>query len=496
VACLFKGIFAHSTPAILGFLPITQLVTVCCLFTRSPSEQSPAVSSIVRPLPSPGLARWHIAAIASVVLHAGLAGSLQQGWLSLGSGAASLGAGDASGEMFVPLVLGSQGTSPTLAQTPPPAIAPELLARATQPPEVPKGQQDPAFEPVAPESVLDDKPEELDDEPAQEPEVVLGIDDGSKDAKDWLGAAQATPHSAPLSTVNQPAWSIAPGLPVPLANEASTPQSGSATGVETSAKQSAQQSAQQAADQAAKSSPAPTPSQLQSPSEALSQSQPLQPALSKLQAEPKPTPQPAPEDELGKPRDPIAAETAAETSPTQAVDASLANLVDGSNTAQSPGQPAVPTETINPEDGSTSTPAQKRPSTDAQAKGGGTTGLTQGDKSDAESVATSTIPSLTFKPGTPLAAEGVRIRTVAPKFSITTRVAARPRNPLLELTFNREGKVIAGKFVEGRTSGYEDIDGPILDACMRWTATGKKLQELTAGDPRATLTVRITYLLQ
>jgi hypothetical protein len=56
--------------------------------------------------------------------------------------------------------------------------------------------------------------------------------------------------------------------------------------------------------------------------------------------------------------------------------------------------------------------------------------------------------------------------------------------------------VIAGKFVEGRTSGYEDIDGPILDACMRWTATGKKLQELTAGDPRATLTVRITYLLQ
>jgi hypothetical protein len=105
------------------------------------------------------------------------------------------------------------------------------------------------------------------------------------------------------------------------------------------------------------------------------------------------------------------------------------------------------------------------------------------------------VPNVNFRPGTPLAAKGVRIVTRTPRFSITARVASNPRNPTLELTFNREGRVIAGKFVEGQTSGYDDIDGPILDAAMRWTATGKKLAEVLGDDPKATFTIRITYLL-
>jgi hypothetical protein len=178
--------------------------------------------------------------------------------------------------------------------------------------------------------------------------------------------------------------------------------------------------------------------------------------------------------------------------------------------ADQPPKPAVPTDAsfvAQPTNPLVSTAAQQAadaaapnasPTTKSNAptQGGGSTGNRPGEKSDAESIATSTVPSLNFRPGTPLAGEGVRVRTVAPKFSITSRVASRPRNPVLELTFSREGKVVAGKFVEGRTSGYEDIDGPILDAAMRWTATGKKLQELTASDPKATFVVRITYLLQ
>lgn len=118
-----------------------------------------------------------------------------------------------------------------------------------------------------------------------------------------------------------------------------------------------------------------------------------------------------------------------------------------------------------------------------------------GKKSDAESPASSREISTKFRPGTPIAHEGIRIRPKLPRYTMTTRAMSRPSNPLVIIKFNRAGKVVKAEFAPGKTTGSPDWDGPLLASLYEWTATGKKLQELPTDDPNAVLVLKLDYIL-
>lgn len=115
---------------------------------------------------------------------------------------------------------------------------------------------------------------------------------------------------------------------------------------------------------------------------------------------------------------------------------------------------------------------------------------------DRQSDATSREQPLEVKPGRPLAGRGLDIRTVRPTWPITVTLLAIPRNPLVEITFGRTGRVLRASYVFGQDTGYSDVDGPLLDAVYRWTATGKALAELPPDDPDAGVTLRIRILIR
>ena len=162
----------------------------------------------------------------------------------------------------------------------------------------------------------------------------------------------------------------------------------------------------------------------------------------------------------------------------------------GALAAQAPADARAATPVASPPTSPAATTPEKMAT---HARSAGT--LT-GSISDAESVAASAQESLTFKPGTPLAGKGVRVATSVPKFSISTRVALRPKSPVVVVQFARDGSVKRAFFAPGQDSGVPQIDGPILDAVYRWSASGKALQELPIDDPLAVATFRVQWLLQ
>lgn len=116
--------------------------------------------------------------------------------------------------------------------------------------------------------------------------------------------------------------------------------------------------------------------------------------------------------------------------------------------------------------------------------------------SEKESDATSLERTAEWHPGRPPAVEGLEITTVRPRWTVTTRLAAVPRNPVVVMEFRKNGTIARARFLPGQDTGYRDVDGPLLDALYRWTARGKALDELAADDPEAvvSLTMRIVLI--
>lgn len=115
-------------------------------------------------------------------------------------------------------------------------------------------------------------------------------------------------------------------------------------------------------------------------------------------------------------------------------------------------------------------------------------------QSDSEADAASRQKPIEVVLGRPAAGEGLRIITKRPKrnpFSLLTRVTAMPRNPVIEVLFDRNGRVVDAKVTQ--SSGVADVDGPVLAAVYSWTAEGRRLAEL-GRDER--LTVVVTILLR
>lgn len=120
---------------------------------------------------------------------------------------------------------------------------------------------------------------------------------------------------------------------------------------------------------------------------------------------------------------------------------------------------------------------------------------TPGVRADDESVARSATDPIVVRPGKPVARKGLNIKTSYARFSPSTIVLSRPRNPLVRLTFGRDGKMRRAEFVDGETTGSLDADKTLLDSLHRWSASGKDLERLPVNDPDAgvTLTFRIVF---
>ena len=117
--------------------------------------------------------------------------------------------------------------------------------------------------------------------------------------------------------------------------------------------------------------------------------------------------------------------------------------------------------------------------------------------SDRETDASTTIRVETADLGQPISAQGLRIETTRPDFSGKARATLRPRHPLVEVTFGRDGRVTLVEIVQ--TSGHaDDVDEPILTAVYNWRATGEAIEALKRvkpGQGPATVSVRIRIRL-
>ncbi len=91
-------------------------------------------------------------------------------------------------------------------------------------------------------------------------------------------------------------------------------------------------------------------------------------------------------------------------------------------------------------------------------------------KTDSESPAVSRIEGLEIQPGAVYSVQGVKLTTVVPRFSLVAKRTTAPRNPIVRLTFDAGGKVIRADVL--RSSGYDNVDGPILNSLYKWTAEG------------------------
>lgn len=115
-------------------------------------------------------------------------------------------------------------------------------------------------------------------------------------------------------------------------------------------------------------------------------------------------------------------------------------------------------------------------------------------ENDKDSDASSIVKAADYRNGKVQAGEGLDIKTLRPEFSKYTKVTAVPRNPIVEIWFDRTGKAVNVELLQ--SSGYKDVDQPVLNAVWGWTAKGKVLDELPKRKPRAVVKLQITMLLR
>ncbi len=133
-----------------------------------------------------------------------------------------------------------------------------------------------------------------------------------------------------------------------------------------------------------------------------------------------------------------------------------------------PSSPPTPTESASSESppAEASEPQPQRPSDPTAAP-----------RDEREAPPVSELTGLEVQPGEVIAAAGVRINTVAARFSVIARMTAVPVNPKARITFDhRTGKVIKAELT--RSSSYPNIDGPVLSSLYKWTAEGANFDRL------------------
>ncbi len=172
----------------------------------------------------------------------------------------------------------------------------------------------------------------------------------------------------------------------------------------------------------------------------------------------------------------------------------------------------------DPSDGTTAAPAETaakqtsrptdqpaspdRPPSDAQAVSvarpatqppGGGVPAEPATPDEREADAVSTIEADLDQIGSDLSAAGLRIVTAKPRLFHITAITQRPRNPVCVIHFGRNGVPTLVALDPG--TGSASIDQALLDVIYaKWRAKGPQLEGLDAGNPQATLEVRVRIL--
>lgn len=345
---------------------------------------------------------------------------------------------------------------------------------------------------------------------AQPPEPIRpGIERSNHVTINWLGFADPTPHSAPPAPVDQPELSpLESGDPLAIEVEPIDPSPSETEPVQIEPAESEPIETEPTETEPVEPEPIqPKPAEAVAPESTPEPS--AEPAIlpepDAAEATPPasvdaPTPPPSP-----PPSAPVLAFRGElpEVSPQQVfrslqqaaaeagsllsrLDAQLEAQVQARREArlqaQREARPDTPTEQT------ASAPPPPAPNPAGQAR--------DAIQSPKESSAVATEQVFDVVPGRPAAAQGLDITTVAPRWTITTRLLALPRNPVVRIEFQKSGAVARASFLPGRATGYPDVDGPLMDAIYAWRAKGKALEALPANSPEHTvpLTLRIVLV--
>lgn len=142
---------------------------------------------------------------------------------------------------------------------------------------------------------------------------------------------------------------------------------------------------------------------------------------------------------------------------------------------------AAPGTAAPPKSGSGASPSVAKP----RATAGGRPlppGSRPGEKANKVSDAVALKGAIKVSPGRPAAGQGLEIDTVRPEWGKTVQMLAVPRNPVVAVTFKKDGTVKEAEFWRGMSTGWDAVDEPLLNAIFAWTAKGKKLDDLPPDD--------------
>lgn len=160
--------------------------------------------------------------------------------------------------------------------------------------------------------------------------------------------------------------------------------------------------------------------------------------------------------------------------------------------SSAPGQDAQTAAPVSP-------PAERPTPASPPAAGGGAPAPASGSRpalrSESDASASALVAPIAVQPGKVIAAHGLRIRTVRPRFSTTTLITASPRDATVRLTFRKNGTVRKVEFLPGGNTGFPDVDRPLVDALYSWTAKGSDLEKLPPG-PEASLALEFKILMR
>lgn len=140
-----------------------------------------------------------------------------------------------------------------------------------------------------------------------------------------------------------------------------------------------------------------------------------------------------------------------------------------------PEAPATPSEP-RPEGGAPSG-SPETPAPGPQRPAPPQAGESAKRESDAFSVVD--VPPENWRAGKPLAMRGLEIETRKPRLPLLTQLTTRPMSPIVEMRFDRTGRVVQARMIA--STGFEQVDGPILDSLYRWRAKGELLKRLGEG---------------
>ncbi len=128
-----------------------------------------------------------------------------------------------------------------------------------------------------------------------------------------------------------------------------------------------------------------------------------------------------------------------------------------------------------------------------------------GEEDDRESVA-SMIERADTQRATdlnrPLSSSGLEIKPVEPRFPAAVRFTQLPRNPIVLIRFNAQGRVIFTDFIRDQEkkkvydTGSRAVDEPLLSAIYKWRAEGEPLKKLDPDDPKSYIEIPMKIIFR